>query len=140
MVGSTQTNYPIIMKQLTCPETQTEKVLLVVALSGGAQDMKVVLHDDGIGVSIKYTWPKITYDVNDLFRKKLQAQGFHEYHPMIFCYQSGLEQVRKKIDVALDGLIKMVLPVKVQTSISSWAKWALNGKTDHMYWPYFRAL
>lgn len=123
LVGSTQHNYPMVMKQFACPETQTDKVLLVVALPGGAQDVRVVLQDDGIGVSIKYTWPKVTYNENDLFRKKLQAQGFHQYHPMILCYQSGLEQVRNKIDAAPEGLIKVVLPVKVQTAIGSWEKW-----------------
>lgn len=120
---STHQNYPIIIKQFTCPETETEKVLLVATLPGGAQNLKVELHDDGVGVSIKYFWPKIMYNVDDLFRKKLRMPGFHQYHPMILCFKNELAQVRKKIDVAPDGIIKVVLPVQVQTAIGSWEKW-----------------
>lgn len=121
--GATNHNYPVIIKQYTCPTTETEKVLLVAALPGGAQNLQVELHEDGIGVSIKYSWPKVMYNVSDLFRKKLEIEGYHEYHPMILCYKNGLEQFRKRIDVPPAGLIKVALPVRVQTAIGSWEKW-----------------
>lgn len=122
-VATVHLNYPTIIKIYTCPETHTEKVLVVASLPGGVQGVKVELHEDGVGVSIKYSWPKPMYNVDDLFRKKLQIPGFNEYHPMILGFQSGLEQVRKKIDLAPEGLVRLVLPRKVQTAIVSWEKW-----------------
>lgn len=116
-------NYPSVITRYICPETETEKVLLAATVPAGAQNLKVELHEDGVGVSIKYSWPKLMYNTNDLFRKKLQTQGYHAYHPMILSFKNSLENVRKKIDVAPDGLMKFILPVKVQTGIGSWEKW-----------------
>ncbi len=116
-------NYPTIITRYVCPVTDTEKVLLAATVPAGVQDLKVELHDDGIGVSIKYSWPKVMYSTDDLFRKKLTTEGFNAYHPMILSFKNALENVRKKIDVAPDGVMKFTLPVKVQTGIGSWEKW-----------------
>src|ERR1700755_2596389 len=61
-------NYPVIAREFICPETETEKVLLVVSLPGGAQNLKIELQDDGFWVLIKYYWPKTMFDVQDLFK------------------------------------------------------------------------
>lgn len=119
-------NYPIIVKEFICPNTETDKVLIVVSLPGGAQNTKVELHEDGLSVSVKYCWAKTIYNVKDLFKKQLSAGELQEYHPLVLSVKAGLAEARKKIDLAPESVIKIVLPIKVQTAVDSWEKWGVK--------------
>lgn len=119
-------NYPVITQRFECPETENEKVLMVVTLPGGATEPKVELQDDGYWVYVKYSWPKTMYDVNDLFKPQFDAGEFQDYHPMVSSFKAGLRQVRKRIDLCPDGMIKVFLPIKVQTAGNSYKIWGVK--------------
>ncbi len=64
------------------------------------------------------------FDCSDLFKKKkLDAGELTDYHPMVLSMKQGLEQARKRIDVAP---IKVSLPIKVQNSVDSRKKWGVK--------------
>lgn len=118
-------NFPIVVEKFKDPVTEYEKLLVVVSLPSGSKNVKAELGDDGITVTIKYAWPKTMYDIQDLFKKQLTSKQFHLYHPMVLCYKNGLENVRKKIDMAPESSIKVNLPMKVQTAVDSWKHWGV---------------
>lgn len=123
---SIKLNYPVVITQYVCPDTENEKVLIVVSLPGGATDPDIALQDDGIWVFVKYAWSKTLFDVHDLFKPQLIAGEIQEYHPMPTSYKTGLSKVRKRIDLAPNGLIKVILPIKVQTTASSYKIWGIK--------------
>lgn len=123
---SLKLNYPVVITQYVCPETENEKVLIVVSLPGGATDPDIALQDDGFWVLVKYTWSKTLFTVRDLFKPQLDDGEFQEYHPMPTAYKNGLYKVRKRIDLAPNGLIKVFLPIKVQTTASSYKIWGIK--------------
>lgn len=123
---SIKLNYPVVVSQYVCPETENEKVLMVVALPGGATDPDIALQDDGFWVYVKYTWSKTLFDVRDLFKPQLDNGEFQDYHPLPTSYKTALSNVRKRIDLAPSGLIKVFLPIKVQTTQSSYKIWGIK--------------
>lgn len=118
-------NYPIICQIYIDPVTENQKVLAVVSLPGGAQNVKIDLATDGLSATVKYSWAKSMYDVEDLFKTQLDAREFGAYHPMLLCMKQGLALARKKMDVAPAASIKVELPIKCQTSTNSWKKWGV---------------
>lgn len=89
-------NYPVICRQYKCPITEYDKVVVSVALPGGAQDLKAELHDDGISFNVKYRWPKPMYDVTNLFKAQIESQELFISDPMIVSYKAGLAEIKKK--------------------------------------------
>ena len=92
-------NYPIVCKTFTDPASENDKVLMVVSLPGGSENIRVELDDEGLSATIKYAWTKSMYDVADLFKKQLGTHELTTQHPMLVCFKQGLTQSRKKIDV-----------------------------------------
>lgn len=92
----THQNYPIVCKTYTDPASENEKVLMVVSLPGGSEDIRLEIDDEGLSATIKYSWTKSMYDVADLFKKQLASQELTAHHPMLVCFKQGLTQSRKK--------------------------------------------
>lgn len=119
-------NYPVIAEKFVCPDTEFEKVLVVVTLPGGAQDLKVELDDLGGLIRVKYLWPKPMYTVDDIFKVQMDSRELTPTHPLAVAFKTGLSNVRKKIDAAPESMINVYLPMKVQTSVNSWKKWGIK--------------
>lgn len=118
-------NYPIVCNTYVDPITDTEKVLLVVSMPGGSQNVKVELVDDGQSALIKYSWPKSMYDIDDLFRAQLDKNDLTSHHPLVLCFKAGLQETRKRIDFAPIASFKVNLPIKVQVAPGSCKRWGI---------------
>lgn len=114
-------NYPVLVDLFKDPDNQFEKVVLAVLLPSGVQNPRVELSDDGLTAFVKYAWPKTMYNMEDMFKKQLTT-GITIHHPKILCFKNALEKVRKRVDMCPEAVIKVNLPIKVQTAIDSWFK------------------
>lgn len=68
------------------------------------------------------------YILQDLFNKQLTTKEVLSYHTMLLSFKAVLAEDRKKIDVTSESFIKVNLPFKVQPSVDSWKKWAIQGE------------
>ncbi|KAJ6647981.1 hypothetical protein Bhyg_03206, partial [Pseudolycoriella hygida] len=66
-------NYPIICKTFIDPLTENDNVLLVLSLPAGSQNVKIELANDGLSATVKYSWARSMFDVEDLFKTQLEA-------------------------------------------------------------------
>ncbi len=122
----THQNYPILCNVYKDPENQFEKVVLIVMLPGGAKSARIELSEDGLVAFVKYSWSSTMYTMNDLFKKQLDSQQITAHHPKILCIQDALENVRQRRDMCPESVIKVNLPIQVQTAIDSWTKGGLK--------------
>lgn len=118
-------NYPIVCKAFTDPDTDSQKVLLVISLPGGCDDVKVEVADQGRMAIIRYQWTKSMYDVKDLFKVQLERGEFSSQHALISCFKAGLAESRKRIDFAPVSTMKVSLPIQVQKVPDTWKKWGI---------------
>lgn len=121
-----QKNYPILCDVYKDPDTQCEKVILAFSLPGGVKNVRLEINDDGSVVTIKYDWPETSFNVLDLFKQKLEAKELQNYHPMILSLQSSLENVRSRIDLSPETNVDIKLPIAVQSTPDSYAKWGVK--------------
>lgn len=119
-VNVTFNNYPALCETYIDPESLNQKVVMVLCLPSGAQNPKVELSDDGATAMVKCSWSKSIYEMEDLFKVPLAAATLNISHPKIMCLKNGLTKARKPVDVTPDTLIKVDLPIKVQTDPASW--------------------
>lgn len=61
-----------------------------------------------------------------LFLFSYDALEFQSYRPMVLAFKVGLGQVRKRIDLTPDGLIKIFLSIEVQTVENSYEIWGVK--------------
>lgn len=115
-------NYPVLCSVFKDPENQFEKVVLAVALPGGAIEPRIEVTEDGLVALVKYGWPRTIFNLDDLFMKELQSKAINEYHPKILCLKNALESVRERVDACPEGQIKVNLPIKIQTATDTWSK------------------
>lgn len=55
-----------------------------------------------------------------LFKKALIKKDMTLHHPAILALQNGLEKKREKIDESPKSLIRIILPIKVQTGVENY--------------------
>lgn len=115
-------NYPILCETYKDPDNHCDKVAIAVSLPSGAQQVKTELDDNGMFAIIKYHWPKIMFDMNDLFKKQFATNQIHPHHPKLLSLKNGLQKNRTRIDMTPESIIKVNLPMKVQTHVTSWSK------------------
>lgn len=118
-------NYPIVCKPFTDPETESQKVLLVISMPGGCAKVKVEVGDDGHSAVIRYFWSSSMYDVKDLFKTQLEDESLTTQHALIACFKAGLKESRKRIDFAPAATMKISLPLRVQKVPGTWKKWGV---------------
>lgn len=121
-------NFPYICETYKNPETRLDVVLLMIDLPGGAHSITPELNTEGTAVTIKYSWPKTMYDVNDLFKNFVAAGDFAIIHPKVLAVGNALEKCRANIDSAPEGAILITLPIKVQTGLNTWSKFGIVRK------------
>lgn len=114
-------NYPVICEMYKDPETELDKVALVLTLPAGAQNVTLETSDGGDTVTIKYKWVQAMYNMRDLFSKMIAAKQITSYHPRVLCIKKGLEKSRKRMDAAPEGMVRIMLPIRVQTSAETWS-------------------
>lgn len=115
-------NYPVICEKYKDPSNQCEKLALVMQLPSGASNVKIELSDDGVSAIITYQWARSMFNMESLYQKQLTSQQLHIHHPKILCIKNGLQKYRQRIDIAPEAVVKVNLPIKVQTSRESWTK------------------
>lgn len=113
-------NYPYIMETFKDPETGLEKIQLLILLIGGALEAKLELDKAGEEVIVKYMWPKMSFNIEDLFKKAIQKKEITAHHPSILCLKNGLEKKRSHIDKAPESFLRIKLPFHVQTGIQNY--------------------
>jgi hypothetical protein len=115
-------NLPFTMSIYRDPETQGQKVFLVIALPGGSTDVEFTLVGSGTGTStakVSFSWPKFAYDVEALLAKQIKG-GLNPLHPKILSHQAELENNRDNVEETPRGEIEVTLPIPVQTSRTSY--------------------
>lgn len=115
-------NYPVLCNMFKDPDNQFEKVAMAVLLPSGAQNVRVELSQDGMTALVKYGWPKTMYTMEDLFKKHLANKQTTVCDPKVTCFKDALENVRERVDACPQSMIKVNLPIKVQTAVDSWMK------------------
>lgn len=81
---------------------------------------------DGTRAIVKYVWPKTMFTMEDLIKKQLEQQFISPHHPKVLCIQRALEKVRKIVGICPEAMIKVALPIRVETAIDSWTKGGLK--------------
>lgn len=114
-------NYPVICEVYKDPQSELDKVSLVLTLPAGAQNVTIEITDGGDTATIKFKWIQSMYNMRDLFGKMIAAKQITIHHPRILCIKNGLEKYRKRMDLAPEATVKIMLPIKVQTSADSWS-------------------
>lgn len=120
------TNYPCICEKFLDPFTGNEKVLVVVNIPSGAQNVEIDICSDGDHITLSYYWAKLMYSAEDLFKADLQSEK--PYHPKILAVLNGLERIRLQIEEVPKSIMRIKLPIKIQTSQDSWIKKEIQGK------------
>lgn len=115
-------NYPVICEVYKDPESELDKVAMVLTMPAGAQNVTIEISDGGDTATIKYKWIQSMYSMRDLFARMMATRQIAIHHPRVMCIKKGLEKSRKRIDTAPEGLIKITLPITVQTSADSWSQ------------------
>lgn len=125
-VNHVHQNYPILCNVYKDPDNQFEKVVLIAMLPGGSTNSRIELSDDGLIAYVKYSWSRTMIRMEDLFKRQLDNNEITTHHPKILCIQDALENVRHRRDLCPESVIKVNLPIRVQTAIDSWTKGGLK--------------
>ncbi len=118
-------NQPALVTVYKDPDTQQEKVFIVMSLPGGSgSESEFSLAGNGPGSStaiIKYNWPPLMYDIDCMFSKvTIKNEKISPLHPKLIALKNELESNRDSIDAIPQGVIEIPLPIPVQTDIDSY--------------------
>ena len=105
------------------PITFEEKYTVLIVLPSGVSDGDVVVpaKDDGTDeVLFSYPWTEEFVNINELYEKELTNKTLSISHPEIMAMKESLRDVKHSIDDIPKSVIKIKLPVKVQTSHHSY--------------------
>ncbi|XP_045025151.1 uncharacterized protein LOC123469870 [Daphnia magna] len=109
-------NQPVLMTVYRDPVTEQEKVCIVVSLPGGASDVEFSLVGSGPGRStarITYSWPKILFDIEAIFKKAITSSELPVCHPKIIALKNELKNNRDSIDSTPKGSMELTLPINL---------------------------
>lgn len=90
-----------------------------VDLHSGVSDIQLSLQDIGLSTTalvISYEWPKLLYEVTDLFEKEIKERKVNDIYTAIMALKLEFEKSRSNILHTPKGLIQISLPVSVQTN------------------------
>ena len=77
-------NQPILMEVIVYPQTQNEKIIVIAGIIGGATNVLFSLVGSGqgtISAKITYSWPKIAFNIDELFEKAIKVEKLPDCHP-----------------------------------------------------------
>lgn len=130
-IMSTQ-NYPFLLNTFKDPETQSDQVVLAMSIPGGAKNVRLTVNTEGSVATVKYLWPAALYTMQDLFKRQINSKRTTMYHPMVSSLQSTLENVRQQIDEVPEAVVKIKLPIQVQSSTDSFDFWGVKREDGTM--------
>lgn len=81
---------------------------------------------------VKYGWSRTMFIMEDLFRKQLHLHQINIHHPKVSCMKNALEKVRLRTNDRPAAVIKVPLPIKVQTVTDTWIKGGLERDDGNM--------
>ena len=117
-------NQPALVTVYKDPDTQQEKVFILISLPGGSTDVEFSLVGNGPGSStanIRYSWPPVMYDIDSLFAKvTIKNEKISEFHPKITALKNELANSRNSVDSVPQEVIEIPLPIPVQTAKNSY--------------------
>jgi hypothetical protein len=119
-------NEPLLMQTYKDPNTHQEMLILAVLMHSGVTNVTFDLNSDGTQATITYNWPKVMFNVDNMFSKLVNNGTIPAYHPKIMALENELETTRKsKIEIPIAQTIINLL-IKVETSISSFVKYGVK--------------
>ncbi|KAK4024314.1 hypothetical protein OUZ56_009697 [Daphnia magna] len=116
-------NQPALVTVYKDPETQQEKVFILISVPGGSTEVEFSLVGNGPGSStarIKHSWPPVMFDIDSLFAKvSIRNEKISQFHPKIVALKNELENNRDSVDAIPQAVIEIPLPIPVQTAKAS---------------------
>lgn len=110
-------NFPYMVWTYTDHKVQQEMVCVSVPTITGSRDIKFVISDDGMQLSVEFVWPSVLLDPVEFFMNVVEDDGslISMRHPKVYSYQNRL------VDMDLSGKSKpkssliITLPAKSAT-------------------------
>ena len=115
-------NQPVLMSVYKDPDTEKEKLRVIVTMPGRVSLVKFEVVGTGPGSNmarIIYCWPAISFNIPAIFKVEIEAKKFSTCHPLIVSLKNDLTFHRDSIDSTPKGEIELTLPISVQTATSS---------------------
>ncbi|EFX72043.1 hypothetical protein DAPPUDRAFT_111162 [Daphnia pulex] len=115
-------NQPVLMSVYKDPDTEEEKLCVLVTMPGGVSHVKFEVVGTGPGsnvAKVTYDWPPISFDIPAIFKEEIDAKQIPSCHPLILSLKNDLQFHRDSIDSTPRGEIELTLPISVQTATSS---------------------
>jgi hypothetical protein len=117
-------NQPALVTVYKDPETQQEKVFILISLPGSSVESEFSLADNGPSSStaiIKYYCPPVMFDIDSLFAKfNIRNEKISPMHLKIIAMKTELENNSDSVDAIPQAVIEIPLPIPVQTAIDSY--------------------
>lgn len=115
-------NQPVLMAVYQDTPSEIEKVIILVTLPGGVDNVTFSLVGNGLWTSkarITYSWPKILFDIDALFAKDVKEGKLEWCHPKIMALKNELRNNRDSIGDIPVGVMELTLPIPVKTTADS---------------------
>jgi hypothetical protein len=115
-------NQPVLMSVYKDPDTEEEKLCVLVTMPGGVSPVKFEVVGTGPGsnvAKVTYDWPPISFDIPAIFTEEIDAKQIPSCHPLILSLKNDLQFHRDSIDSTPRGEIELTLPISVQTATST---------------------
>lgn len=102
-------------------------VCIAVVIISGSRNINFTISEDGMQVTIKYTWPTAIYNAVQLFEKaKVGDKKISIQHPKVHSFVSNALQSGVTDNSNPQAEIIVDLPQKVQRNTTSLKKEAIN--------------
>jgi hypothetical protein len=115
-------NPPLCVGVYEDPDTNLEKVLVIINMFSGIKNLKFELSDDGMSLCVVYDWPEAIYNVGELFKKKDGTAECPNFHPKYKAVEKIVKTSKISVEDKPHGKIKVALPIKVQNIPATWSK------------------
>jgi hypothetical protein len=103
-----------------------EFVCVAVLTTCGSENNKFIISEDGMQITMRYTWPSAMYKAAELFAQARDGkEKLSLYHPKVHAFMSHLldSGVTEKSSPIAEMIID--LPKKIQRTTTSWKKEAV---------------
>lgn len=98
-------------------------VCVAAAMISGSRNVNFVMSEDGMQITIKYTWPTAIYKATELFEKaKRDGLRLSIQDPKVHCFVANALQSGVTGNSNPQGEIIIDLPQRVQRHTSTWKK------------------
>ena len=109
----THHNQPIVVSVYKDHVTEQEKGIILCTLPSGASDARFRLLGSGPGTRLavmKYAWPPIAYEIDELFGEEIKSGEMAACDPRIAALKDDLKFTRQNKNEAPKGSIEITFP------------------------------